>query len=150
MASDPQRPRVVLDTNVVLSGIFFAGLPGRLLDAWQQGQLTLVLSPAILAEYQRAGAALAARYPDVIAPLEPILTLLARSATIVDAPPLGQPIAPDPDDDKFLACALAAGVSIIVTGDKPLLTLSGWAGLEILTPRQFFDRYLGGGATGDG
>lgn len=149
MASDPRRLRVVLDTNVVLSGIFFAGLPGRLLGAWQAGQLTLVLSPAILAEYQRAGAALAARYPGAAAPLEPILALLARSATIVDAPPLGVRIAPDPDDDKFLACALAAGVSIIVTGDKPLLTISGWAGLDILTPRQFLDRYLGGGATAE-
>lgn len=145
MNSKPPRPRVVLDTNVVLSGIFFAGLPGRILDAWQTGQLTLVLSPAILAEYQRAGAALAARHPNATAPLEPILVLLARSATIVDAPPLGEPIAPDPDDDKFLACALAAGAAIIVTGDKLLLSVSGWAGLEILTPRQFFNRYLGGG-----
>ena len=42
--------RVVLDTNVLLSGIFFGGLPGRLLDAWQSGQLALVLSPAILTE----------------------------------------------------------------------------------------------------
>ena len=40
--------RVVLDTNVVLSGIFFGGVPGRILDAWQVGHLTLVLSPAIL------------------------------------------------------------------------------------------------------
>ena len=47
--------RVVLDTNVVLSGIFFAGVPGRILDAWRAGGLTLVLSPAILAEYNRAG-----------------------------------------------------------------------------------------------
>jgi|SRR5687768_16128720 len=56
--------RVVLDTNVVLSGIFFAGVPGRILDAWRAGGLTLVLSPAILAEYYRAGTALAARYPE--------------------------------------------------------------------------------------
>lgn len=149
MATEPLRPRVVVDTNVVLSGIFFAGVPGRILDAWQAGQLTLVLSPAILAEYRRAGAALTARYPDASMPLEPILALLARSAKIVDAPPLGEPIAPDPDDDKFLACALAAEAPIIVTGDKPLLSVSGWAGLEILTPRQFVDRYLGGGTAAE-
>ncbi len=54
--------RVVVDTNVFLSGVFFGGVPGRILEAWQSGHLTLVLSPAILAEYHRAGAALAARY----------------------------------------------------------------------------------------
>ena len=54
--------RVVVDTNVFLSGVFFGGVPGRILEAWQAGHLTLVLSPAILAEYHRAGAALAARY----------------------------------------------------------------------------------------
>ena len=55
----------MLDTNVFLSGIFFGGIPGRLLEAWQAGHFTLVLSPAILAEYHRAGEALAARYPDI-------------------------------------------------------------------------------------
>jgi uncharacterized protein len=42
----------------------------------------------------------------------------------------------DADDDKFLACALAAGISVIVSGDKRLSAVSGWNGIEILTPRQ--------------
>lgn len=143
MERERGRHHVVLDTNVVLSGIFFAGVPGRILEAWRAGALTLVLSPAILAEYHRAGTALAARYPEAGALLDGVLALLARSATIVDARPLDAPVAPDPDDDKFLACALAADVRTIVTGDKPRLSVSGWAGLAILTPRQFVDRYLG-------
>jgi predicted nucleic acid-binding protein len=49
--------RVILDTNVLLSGIFFGGVPGRLLTAWQEDRLALVLSPAILAEYHEAGSA---------------------------------------------------------------------------------------------
>jgi predicted nucleic acid-binding protein len=69
--------RVILDTNVLLSGIFFGGVPGRLLTAWQEDRLALVLSPAILAEYHEAGAELAARYPALAAPLDSILTLLA-------------------------------------------------------------------------
>lgn len=145
MTSDP-RDVGSSSTRTSSSRESSRGVPGRVLDAWQAGRLTLVLSPAILAEYQRAGAALAARYSDATAPLEPILALLARSSTIVDAPSLEQRIAPGPDDDKFLACALAAGVSIIVTGDKTLLSVSGWAGLEVLTPRQFLYCYLDGGA----
>jgi predicted nucleic acid-binding protein len=69
MQDHPARLRIVLDTNVLLSGIFFAGVPGRILEAWQAGAVSLVLSPAILAEYHRAGTALAARYPEAGAPL---------------------------------------------------------------------------------
>ena len=133
--------RVVLDTNVLLSGIFFGGLPGRILDAWQSGQLTLVLSPAIMAEYHRAGAALAARYPSAKAPLDPILALLAQAAMIVNAPALAAAVSADPDDDKFLACALASRTPVVVSGDKHLLQVSGWRGIEVLTPRQVIDRY---------
>lgn len=47
----PSPLHAILDTNVLLSGIFFGGVPGRLLTAWQDERLALVLSPAILAEY---------------------------------------------------------------------------------------------------
>lgn len=45
-----------MDTNVIMWGIFFGGVPGRLLDAWVAGQVELVLSPAILVEYGGVGA----------------------------------------------------------------------------------------------
>ena len=48
----------------------------------------------------------------------------------------------DPDDDKFLACAVAAGVSCIVSGDKHLLRVSWYRGIEVLKPRAFVGRYL--------
>ncbi len=134
--------RIILDTNVLLSGIFFGGVPGRLLTAWQDERLALVLSPAILAEYHEAGAVLAARYPALAAPLHSILSLLAKTATIVDAPALAERVSADPDDDKFLACALAARTPLIVSGDKHLLRVSGWSGITIVTPRQCVDRYL--------
>jgi len=127
---------------VLLSGIFFGGVPGRLLTAWQDDRLALVLSPAILAEYHAAGAELAARYPALAAPLDSILTLLAQTATIVDAPELAERVSADPDDDKFLACAIASRTPLIVSGDKHLLRVSGWSGITVVTPRQCVDRYL--------
>lgn len=137
------RPlRVILDTNVLLSGIFFGGVPGRLLTAWQDDRLALVLSPAILAEYHEAGAVLAARYPAIAAPLDSILSLLAQTATIVDAPALAEAVSADPDDDKFLACAIASRTPLIVSGDKHLLHVSGWNGITVVTPRQCADQYL--------
>jgi predicted nucleic acid-binding protein len=51
-------------------------------------------------------------------------------------------ICTDPDDDKFLACALASGAATIVSGDKHLVAVSGYRGIEVLRPRAFVDRYL--------
>lgn len=134
--------RVILDTKVLLSGIFFGGVPGRILAAWRDDRFELVLSPAILAEYRDAGAALAARYPRINAPLDALLMLITQTATIVNAPTLLTGVSVDPDDDKFLACAIAAPESLIVSGDQHLRRVNGWGGLTIVTPRQFVDRYL--------
>ena len=125
-----------------MSGIFFGGVPGRLLDAWAAGRLELVLSPVILDEYRRVGAELATRYPERGEVLTPGLALIAMNATLVDAAPLSERVSADPDDDKFLAAAVAANVHIVVSGDQDLLDVSGWRSIKILTPRQFADRHL--------
>lgn len=134
--------RIVLDTNVLLSGIFFGGVPGRILAAWRNDDLELVLSPAILAEYHDAGAVLATRYAAIEAPLEAILALITQTATIVEAAILPHGVCADPADDKFLACASAAQVPLIISGDQHLLRVSGWGGIAVLTPRQFVNRCL--------
>ena len=132
--------RVILDTNVFISGVFFGGLPARILGAWRDARIQPVLSAEILEEYQRVGQILGGQYPGV--DLEPFLTLLAVHAEIVEAPALPQPVSADPDDDKFLACAVAAGVAVIVSGDKDLVDQSGWRGVRVLRPRQFADEFL--------
>ena len=137
--------RVILDTNVVVSGVFFGGVPGRILEAWSAGDFVLVLSPEILEEYRRVGHELGRSRPTVAAAFEPILTLITMNAVIVDARPLTEPVSDDPDDDKFLAVAADSQTSLIVSGDGDLLRVSGWRGVEVLTPRQFVDRHLGVG-----
>jgi putative PIN family toxin of toxin-antitoxin system len=132
--------RVVLDTNVLISGVFFGGLPGRIIEAWKNEDLTLVVSPAILGEYYRVGRVLASRYEGVS--LDPFLALLAVHAEIIDAPPIPQGVCDDPDDDKFMACALAGSASIVVSGDKHLRAVSGWRGVEVMTPKAFVERYV--------
>ncbi len=134
--------RIVLDTNVFVSGVFFGGVPGRLLEAWRDGLIRVVLSAEILDEYQRVGQELGTQYIGVT--LEPLLGLLAVAAEFVEAPALGEPVSCDRDDDKFLACAVAAGVTVIVSGDRDLLEQSGWRNIRVLRPRQFADEFLGG------
>ena len=65
-----------------------------------------------------------------------------RSRQVVQAPALPEQVCTDPDDDKFLACAVASRTKIITSGDKALLKTSGYAGIEVLTPRAFVDKYL--------
>lgn len=55
--------RVILDTNVFISGVFFGGPPSRILEGWRDGRLKLVLSPEILDEYQRVAAELRGQFP---------------------------------------------------------------------------------------
>ena len=134
--------RIVLDTNVLVSAIFFGGVPGRILTAWAGGHVSLVLSPDILDEYRRVGVALGTRHPDLVTVLEPVLALMAMNAFIVDAQPLPEPVSQDPADDMFLAAALTSRTKLIVSGDKHLLKVSGWHGITVLTPRQFVDTHI--------
>jgi predicted nucleic acid-binding protein len=64
--------RVVLDTNVLMSGIFFTGPPARILAAWAEGDLDLLASVDILAEYRRVGDRLRKKYPSVARELQPM------------------------------------------------------------------------------
>lgn len=136
--------RIVLDTNVLMSGVFFGGIPGRILAAWADGALELILSPDILEEYRRVGAELSIRHPERSDTLTPILALIAMNATLVDAGQLRVSVSADPADDKFLAAAEMAGATVVVSGDRDLLDVSGWQGITVLNPRQFADRHLSG------
>jgi len=132
--------KVILDTNVFISGIFFSGPPYRILEAWRDDKIQLVVSPEILEEYRRVGEILAEDHPEIN--LSPWLELVIQKASLFSAPQLTEGVCDDPDDDKFLACALASGSRIIVTGDKHLLKASGYEEIEIVKPRNFAENYL--------
>lgn len=132
--------RIVLDTNVFVSGIFFTGPPFEILKAWRDGRVQLLVSPSILDEYQRIGAELALQFRNV--DLKPFLYLLTVQAEIVLAPTLPPVIHDDPSDDKFLEAAVAGKAPYIVSGDKHLLKLSVFQGIQILKPKDFVQRYL--------
>lgn len=132
--------KIVLDTNVLMSGIFFRGNPHRILQSWRADRLQLVVSTEILAEYAEVAERLAAEFG--LGEAETTIALMATRAEIVAAPQLPTQVCDDPDDDKFLACAVAAQVSIVISGDKALRRASGYRDVEVLTPRQFVDAHL--------
>ena len=131
--------RVVVDTNVFVSAVFFGGIPGRILDMWRDGRIDLLLTPEILAEYEEIVHRLHVRYPGVDP--EPIVSLVIRRGVFVADEELSQPVSIDEDDDKFLAAAIASESGIIVSGDKHLRDVSGYRQVEVLTPAQFVQKY---------
>ena len=132
--------KVILDTNVLISGIFFGGPPLQILKAWHGSNLELLVSYEILEEYVEVGERLMKKYPNVD-PF-PIIELIGLNATIVSAYPLERSVSKDPDDDKFLACATSGKGSHVISGDKHLLDVLNYQGIKIVSPRQFVDKYL--------
>ena len=132
--------KVVLDTNVFVSGVFFSGPPYQILQAWRNEKIELVLSPEILDEYRRVGEILAEEYPAI--DLVPMLEYVIHKAVVFSVPPLPENVCEDPDDDKFLACALASRTYLIVSGDRHLLKVSGYKNIVVLKPREFLDMHL--------
>jgi len=132
--------KVVLDTNVFISGLYFRGPPYQALEAWRDGVIQLVVSEKILEEYLRVGEILSKQFSKIR--LNPILELLTIEAEIVADFKLPAPVCIDPEDDKFLECAIAGKVDVLVSGDKHLLNVSGYCGIEIVTPREFVEKHL--------
>ena len=139
----PSPLRVVLDTNVYVSGtILSRGAPFEILEAWRRQVYVLVTSEAIIAEIERA-----LRYPHIrdryavtVEDVTRLAASLRTDAVVVADTDEVSGVSPDPDDDKFLACASEAQVDYIVTGDAHLLSLGRYQGIDILRPREFLER----------
>ena len=132
--------KVVVDTNVVISGVFFGGMPSRILEVWRDKRIDVVVSPDILEEYRRVGEQLETQFTDVS--LAPFLALLLMNAEIIEPPDLPEQVSRDSDDDKFIACALAGGCHVIISGDKDLLEVTGYQGLKVVAPQEFLESVL--------
>jgi putative PIN family toxin of toxin-antitoxin system len=132
--------RVVLDTNVLLSGQAYpGGVPGRIVAAWRHGALEVVLSHYILDELRRVLPRLRARHglSDVeIADLE---DCLAFEAELVEPLPGLEPALTDPWDQAILGTWRASGADCLVTSDKALLNLS--PRYPVVDPAAFWARF---------
>jgi len=129
--------RVVVDTNVFVSS-FFGGNPRKIIDLWKTGAVTLCLSKDILEEYVEV---LGRMGLEKEAELKELLDLLALAPNVLftSKAPDVHAVAADPDDDKFIACALALKAEVIVTGDKALKAIGSYGGIIILTPARFLE-----------
>ena len=129
--------KVVLDTNIWVSS-FFGGLPRQIVELWADGKLILCLSPAIFDEYTavmtRMGFSESSRYREYLALIAEGDNILFTART-----PTLHIVADDPDDDRFIECAVALDCDFIVSGDKHLLQLRRYLHIPIVSPREFLD-----------
>lgn len=131
--------RVVLDTNALISGILFSGsAPRRLLDGMRAQAFESFSSATLLAELLDVLLRDKFIVRLTAAGLTPqsIVADLRRLVTLIEPLDVPSVIATDPDDDRVLACALAAGATLIVSGDRHLLDLETYRNIRIVTPAE--------------
>ena len=131
--------RIVVDTNVIISGVFFGGAPRQILNAIVTSKVTACATAEIVDEYLEIMDEMLSRKQGSLN--RNILSPLIHSLEMIE-PRTQVELSRDPDDDKFLGCAKDAKALYIVSGDKDLLVLERFEDIEIITAREFYERYL--------
>jgi putative PIN family toxin of toxin-antitoxin system len=134
--------RIVIDTNIWISGLLWRGLSWNLLRLAEADQVELCMAPAMLVElaevlsYKR----LQPRLEQLDLTSSELLAYAANLASFFEVPEGDPVVTADPDDDVFVHCAVAAGADFIVPGDRHLLDLGHHADIPILAIREFISQ----------
>ncbi len=135
--------RIVLDTNLLVSGIISTGLPRQLVDAAKAGAFELCTSEMLLDELLDVISRdkFAARLAQAgLTPLA-IVDDLRALAVVVSPSMVARVVLADPDDDHVLAAALTGVADLIATGDKrDLIPLGSYQGIPIVTAKAALER----------
>jgi putative PIN family toxin of toxin-antitoxin system len=136
--------RIVLDTNVLVSGLAYpTSVPGRIVGAWRGSRLDVVLSSYILAELLRVlprlNHRLHWREEDMLDMVDTLALLADLVEPAAGAAPMAGPALRDPADGPVLGTLLASGADYLVTGDKDRLVLAPH--YAIVTPAWFWTQH---------
>ena len=131
--------RVVVDTNVVISGVFFGGAPRCVVEAVVDSDVEACATSEIIDEYSNVVKRMIERKGGSLRD-DSFSLLLSRIKAI--EPVTRVEVCRDPDDDKFIGCAIDARALYVVSGDKDLLDIGSYAGVEMVTAAEFCARYL--------
>ena len=129
--------RIVLDANVLASGVFWAGHPFHVLNLWAHDGVQVLASEPILQEYAEVLRELGMDQEKTHL-AETWVAFVFQHASLIDVRTQVDACR-DPDDNKYLACAVDGGAAFIVSGDRDLLTLKAFRGIPIMNPRRFME-----------
>ena len=127
--------KIVLDTNVLISGIFWGGHPKKILEMVVKGTVKLYATESIVKEYFRIIEKIGKKNPSIINEwkmlLLDLLNIIEATEEIA--------ICRDEYDDMFIECAVACGAKYIVSGDEDLLVLEKYREIQIITPKKYLE-----------
>lgn len=131
--------RILIDTNILISGLFFNGLPKKLLSEIDFEKFNVCVNSEIVSEYTDKinNKFSKAKYKIDENLRKKFFNNLHDFEIKSDLK-----VCRDPKDDKFINCAIDAKAIYIVSEDNDLLTIKNFAGIEIVTAREFYDKYL--------
>ena len=130
---------VVLDTNVIISAVVFGGNPRKVFELILEGRLSLVISFEILQEIGEVLGGKKFQYPEPV--LHILMTELESLAKLVQPELKIKKITKDPDDNKFLECAVSGGADFIISGDIHLLELGSFQDIPNVSPSEFLEKH---------
>lgn len=131
--------RAVLDTNVLISAVISTGVPYDLVVAGFNGEYQLVVSVATLTEFRETLLKYPERFHMDESEVQTEVETIRYFVEFVEPEENIAAVEADPDDDKFLQAAVAGNVEYVVSGDQHLLDLDSFRGIEIVTPRTFYE-----------
>lgn len=131
--------KIVIDTNVVISATFFGGIPRKVIDLVIKKNVAAYTNEKILAEYEETVIDMTAKKKGHID--QNIFDQFMDKIKMVDAV-AEVDVCRDPDDNKFIACAIDAQAIFVVSGDKDLLAVEHYDAIEIVTAKDFYERYI--------
>jgi putative PIN family toxin of toxin-antitoxin system len=131
--------RVVLDTNIVISGTLWSGSPKQVMQIVEAGKALPLVTEAMLDELKEVieRPKFAKRLELLGKTAQEIISQYASKAEIIEAVALDESVSSDPDDDIFLACAISGKAQMIVSGDPHLLNVKQYQNIPILTAGDF-------------
>ena len=127
--------RVVFDTNILISGYLWGGIPRKALEKTRTKEWILVISNESIKEFIRVLSY--SKFALTASEIQPLITDLGESAEFVEVKSSVEIIKEDPSDNILLSLALDGGASYIVSGDSHLLNLKRYKDIEIITAKQF-------------
>ena len=131
--------KIVIDTNVVISAAFFGGVPKKVIDLVTNHNVTAYTNSEILAEYDITASKMITKKNGHIN--QNLFDEFRRAVNVIDAV-AEVDVCRDPDDNKFIACAVDAQAIFVVSGDKDLLAVEHYDEVEIVTAKDFYERYI--------
>ena len=131
--------KVVVDTNVLISGLLGSGASSAILDLWRDKRFVIVTSTDLVNELiaTLSKPKISKRFSEIVS--QELIELIEERAVFID-PKIKFEICRDPKDNKVLECAVEGKADLIATGDNDLLVLHPFRNIDIIPPSELLKR----------